>query len=253
MGWIATAEDDVALVMIAPCRESQVGGEPLGHHHIARRDGALNERSKTVCRRVTDTPHPNATNRSAADFCRDRHKSLPPHVATASPRFQAPHKRFVHLDRARESVTFWTNHGPAQLVEPRPSRAVTPQPEYALQPHRIGSILLARQPPHCSAPQAQRLVRLVEDRTSRERPLHVTRDALDAIPGRPPSCVALAVQTHDPPRPAKRHEIRSAVRLRAESVFELQLRPRVILCTRLGFHVSSILKPELSAYPVADY
>jgi hypothetical protein len=129
-------------------------------------------------------------------------------------------------------------------------RAVTPQPEYALQPHRIGSILLARQPPHRSEPQAQRLVRLMEDRASCERPLRVARGALDAIPGRPPNRVPLAVWTHEPLRPAKRHEIRSAVRLRAESVFELQLRPRVILCARLGFHASSILRPELSAYPI---
>lgn len=218
---------------------------------MARHDGLLNERAKTVGRRVTDAPHPNATNRPAANFRRDRHKGLLPHMATSSPRFHTPNKRFVHLDRARESVTFWAHHRPAQLVEPRPSRAITPQSEYSLQPHRIGAIFLARQPPHRSEPQAQRLVRLVKDRASCERPLRVARGALDAIPGRPPSRVALAGRTHEPLRPAKSHEIRSAVRLRAESVFELQLRPRVILCPRLGSHAASILKPELSAYPTA--
>ena len=154
------------------------------------------------------------------------------------PRVHTPNKRFVHLDRARASVPFWAPHRPAQLVEPRPSRAITPQSEYSVPPHR-------------SAPQAQRLVRLVEDRASGERPLRVARGALDAIPARPPSRVALAGRTHEPLRPAKSHAIRAAVRLRAESVFELPWRPRVILCPRLGSHAASILKPELSAYPTA--
>ena len=76
--------------------------------------------------------------------------------------------------------------------------------------------------------------------------------AWHAIPGRPPRCMARAVRTHKPLRPAKSHETRFAIRLRAKSVFEHQLHPRVILCTRFGSHASSILKPELSAYPFVN-
>jgi hypothetical protein len=147
---ISTFEDDLELLTVPPLGEPKVRLQPIGHHHTARHDGLLNELAKTVRRRVTDTPHPNTTNCPAADFCYDRHKGLSVHVTMASPRFHAPNKRFVHLDLARESVAFGANHGQAQLVEPRPSRAVTPQPQYLLQGHRIGSVFLARQPPHRS-------------------------------------------------------------------------------------------------------
>ena len=164
-----------------------------------------------------------------------------------------PPTRFVHLDRARESVTFWAPPRPAHRVEPRPSRARTPPSAYSWQPPRRGAICRARPPPPRSEPPAHRLGRLVKDRARGARPRRGARGALDAIPGRPPSRLALAGRTHDPLRPAQRHEIRAAVRLRAESVFDLQVRPRVFLCPRRGSHAASILKPKLRAYPTALY
>jgi len=68
-------------------------------------------------------------------------------------------------------VAAGTHHRSAQLVQPRPRRAVTAQSQQPLQPQRAGSCFLACDIPNCSKPQHQRLTSILKDRPRQQRDL----------------------------------------------------------------------------------
>ncbi len=172
-------------------------------------------------------------------------------MATPSPRLDPTDKRLVDLDSARQSVPPGTDHGPPQLVQPDPSRPVASKAQNSLQPDRIGSVLLAGQPPHRAKPQTQALMSLAKDRPCGQRNLLVTAPALQPTPGCAPSNPALTPGAPKAIRPAQGHQVSFALRLRPKAILEFKLGAWVVLGGRCGIHTPSIAQPELSAYPFA--
>lgn len=63
----------------------------------------------------------------------------------------------------RKAISTGADHSPAELVEPRPRRAVAPQAQDSLQPQGAGAGLLAGHPPDDAEPPGQWLARALED------------------------------------------------------------------------------------------
>ena len=68
------------------------------------------------------------------------------------------------LPLVRSGGPAWSHHRPPQLMQPRPGRLITAQPQHRLQPKRTGTVLLTCQPVHGPQPIHQWLARVLEDR-----------------------------------------------------------------------------------------
>jgi len=80
---------------------------------------------------------------------RYHNQCLPFSPTTAFSRFLTAKVCFINLTDARESISCGPHHRTQHLLQPRPRRLETTQPQNPLQPLRIGAILLAGHSPDC--------------------------------------------------------------------------------------------------------
>ena len=92
------------------------------------------------------------------------------------------HVRFVHLDGAREAVSFGAHHRAAELLHHRPSRLVPVEPELSLELKRREPGGVGRHQVGRPEPQVQRKPGAVHDRACRHRCLMPARAALQQSP-----------------------------------------------------------------------
>jgi hypothetical protein len=78
---------------------------------------------------------------------------------------------FIHFNATAEAVPSGTDHGLPQLMQPCPSRLITPEAKNALQTERTRPILLAGHKPHGGKSGSQRHSRAIENGSCRCRHL----------------------------------------------------------------------------------
>jgi len=119
--------------------------------------------------------------------------------------------------------------GMTQLVQPRPSRFVTPQAQHSLQPQGADPVLLAGHPPDRPEPQGQRRSRPLENRSCRHCRLVSTIGTNPPPATGHPIRFTLASRTSKPLRTAETPEILPTGLFRRKPPFQFHQRARVIL------------------------
>ena len=115
---------------------------------------------------VRYSPQPNPPDRLAGLFGGNPDPSFALQGTACGTGRRAANKSFVHFDGAKKTLSSGTNHRPAQLVEPTPSRFITSQPQDSLHPQGAGSRLLAGDQPGGSKPNPQGPVSPLKEQTS---------------------------------------------------------------------------------------
>ena len=171
VGRLATPQNDSAVVAIATLRQAAVALQPVGDHDRSRLDGGLHERHQAVGRGIRHPLHPDAPDGTAAYLSGNDHQGLLAEVPASAARLDPADDGLVHLDLRRHPVPTGPHHRAAELVQPRPGRAVAAQAEDALQAQGAGAVLLAHHPPDRPEPQRQRGPGALEDRPRHHRRL----------------------------------------------------------------------------------
>src|SRR5450759_523250 len=114
-------------------------------------------------------------------------------------------------------------------MEPGPGRLIAAQAEHPLQTQRADAVLLAGDEPHGEKPHPQRLARVLQHSSSRQRYLPIAGStAQQASRHFPRLAHCRAVGADKAIRPAKPPDIFPARRLAAKPRVELLKRPRII-------------------------
>ena len=161
----------------------------------------LDERNEALGGCVLDTRHADTTGAPTPDFGGNRDNRFLVCFPPRNANLPAAHIGFVDLDLAIQKLSARSNHGPAQLMEPCPSRLITAQAEYSLNPKRTDAVLLIRHIPHRLEPKPQRFPRTLEDRPRGRRRLTLASRTSLLAPGRHPRLGSPAGRTPKPGRP----------------------------------------------------
>src|SRR5450759_3915608 len=114
-------------------------------------------------------------------------------------------------------------------MQPGPGRLIAAQAEHPLQTQRADAVLLAGDEPHGEKPHPQRLARVLQHSSSRQRYLPIAGStAQQASRHFPRLAHCRAVGADKAIRPAKPPDIFPARRLAAKPRVELLKRPRII-------------------------
>jgi len=217
------------LVDIANPTQPVVARPSIGTYRGTRLDGLFNGSHQAICRCVGYLAKPDAPDPFSI-FLRDNDYQRFARCATSVLAwFLSANIGFIDLDHAREAVSTWPDHGPTQLVQPRPGCAVAPQAKNSLQADGVGSILLTRHMPDGSEPKLQRLLRILKDCPGRDRCLPTALRALVQAPADPRRFLTIASRTPKPLWPSQSRQVPTTRLLVAEALIEINERTRVVL------------------------
>ena len=254
VGWVAAGGNIFRLVFEADSRETVVGSPAIGSNRCSRAHSRLDERNEALGGCVLDTRHADTTGAPTPDFGSNRDNRFLVCFPPRNANLPAAHIGFVDLDLAIQKLSARSNHGPAQLMEPCPSRLITAQAEYSLNPKRTDAVLLIRHIPHRLEPKPQRFPRTLEDRPRGRRRLTLASRTSLLAPGRHPRLGSPAGRTPKPGRPTDTPKKIRTGGLRSEPVVEFHERARVIdpangIGSILG-HPNILPLRERSGYPI---
>src|SRR6266404_664790 len=174
----------------------------IGVDGASRGDSLLDETMQVVSRRIGDLPEANSANASPIFFGGNHNERFTPSISGMSSWRDATDEGFVNFDSPDKALSPRPNHGPAQLVQPTPSRFVTAQSQDALNAQGAGTGLLAGDQPGCTKPDLQGQMRPLKDRTSSDSGLTATRLAGPTMTSIYPACFSLAAGADESCRPA---------------------------------------------------
>lgn len=136
--------------------------------------------------------------------------------------------RLVDFDLARQPVPIGTDHRPPELMEPRPSRLVAPEPQDSSPAERAGPVLLARDLPGREQPAAQ-LARTLEDCPRGRGHLPSARGThVEASLRAPGGGRYVALRADEALRPPQALQVRDARLLVGEELTELNEVPGLV-------------------------
>ena len=256
VGWVAAGGNIFRLVFEADSRETVVGSPAIGSNRCSRAHSRLDERNEALGGCVLDTRHADTTGAPTPDFGGNRDNRFLVCFPPRNANLPAAHIGFVDLDLAIQKLSARSNHGPAQLMEPCPSRLITAQAEYSLNPKRTDAVLLIRHIPHRLEPKPQRFPRTLEDRPRGRRRLTLASRTSLLAPGRHPRLGSPAGRTPKPGRPTDTPKKIRTGGLRSEPVVKFHKRARVIdpangMGSILGHHNILPLRERIG-YPISD-
>ncbi len=254
VGWVAAGGNIFRLVFEADSRETVVGSPAIGSNRCSRAHSRLDERNEALGGCVLDTRHADTTGAPTPDFGGNRDNRFLVCFPPRNANLPAAHIGFVDLDLAIQKLSARSNHGPAQLMEPCPSRLITAQAEYSLNPKRTDAVLLMRHIPHRLEPKPQRFPRTLEDRPRGRRRLTLASRTSLLAPGRHPRLGSPAGRTPKPGRPTDTPKKIRTGGLRSEPVVKFHKRARVIdpangMGSILGHHNILPLRERIG-YPI---
>ena len=254
VGWVAAGGNIFRLVFEADSRETVVGSPAIGSNRCSRAHSRLDERNEALGGCVLDTRHADTTGAPTPDFGGNRDNRFLVCFPPRNANLPAAHIGFVDLDLAIQKLSARSNHGPAQLMEPCPSRLITAQAEYSLNPKRTDAVLLIRHIPHRLEPKPQRFPRTLEDRPRGRRRLTLASRTSLLAPGRHPRLGSPAGRTPKPGRPTDTPKKIRTGGLRSEPVVKFHKRARVIdpangMGSILGHHNILPLRERIG-YPI---
>ena len=256
VGWVAAGGNIFRLVFEADSRETVVGSPAIGSNRCSRAHSRLDERNEALGGCVLDTRHADTTGAPTPDFGGNRDNRFLVCFPPRNANLPAAHIGFVDLDLAIQKLSARSNHGPAQLMEPCPSRLITAQAEYSLNPKRTDAVLLIRHIPHRLEPKPQRFPRTLEDRPRGRRRLTLASRTSLLAPGRHPRLGSPAGRTPKPGRPTDTPKKIRTGGLRSEPVVKFHKRARVIdpangMGSILGHHNILPLRERIG-YPIPE-
>lgn len=223
------AADDRNVMLVACSREARIAFPPVGVNCRARLHGLSNEVQKAFGGNILDAFQPDAPDCATVFLCRDHDDGLFLNLAAPLALFRAANVGFIDFNLAGKSITSRSDHGPAQLVQPRPSRFVAAQAKCSLQTQGAHAILLAGYEPHREKPRTQRLVGVLEYCTSRQRrtavAIFASKHPARRHPGLPSNPATLANETV---RPAQAPDVVAALCLGPKPIVHFIERARVI-------------------------
>ena len=228
VGRVTAGGNVLRLVFEADSRETVVGSPAIGSNRCSRAHGRLDERNEALGRYVLDTRQADTTGAPTTDFGGNRDNRFLVCFPPCNANLPTAHICFVNLDLAIQKVSARSNHGPAQLMEPCPSRLITAQAEYSLNPKRTDAMLLIRHIPHRLEPKPQRFPRTLEDRPRARRCLTLASRTSLLTPDRHPRLGSPAGRTPKPVRPTDTPKKIRTGGLGSEPVVEFHERARVI-------------------------
>ena len=257
VGWVAAGGNIFRLVFEADSRETVVGSPAIGSNRCSRAHSRLDERNEALGGCVLDTRHADTTGAPTPDFGGNRDNRFLVCFPPRNANLPAAHIGFVDLDLAIQKLSARSNHGPAQLMEPCPSRLITAQAEYSLNPKRTDAVLLIRHIPHRLEPKPQRFPRTLEDRPRGRRRLTLASRTSLLAPGRHPRLGSPAGRTPKPGRPTDTPKKIRTGGLRSEPVVKFHKRARVIdpangMGSILGHHNILPLRERIG-YPIYKF
>jgi len=121
--FVPTADDRHA--MFVPCgREARIAFPPVGVNCCARLHGFSNEVQKAFGGNILDAFESDASDCASVFLCRDHDDGLFLDLAAPPALFRAANVGFIDFNLTGKSIAPRSYHGPAQFVQPRPSRFV---------------------------------------------------------------------------------------------------------------------------------
>lgn len=142
--------------------------------------------------------------------------------ASGGPLPTTPNHGFVHFDFPGQGLAIGTDHGATQLVQARPSRAITSDPQGPLHSQRTDTGLLIGEPPNRSKPKAQGQVAVLKDRPGGRRGHGAAILALPELSLQLPTATQSASGAPKAVRPPDADQIEPTVLFRSELTFKLQ-------------------------------
>src|ERR1035437_2921494 len=233
------------FVLVTPLAQAGVPCPPVGVNHAARLNGLSDECLDAGRRSISNASHADPADLAAILLCRNENQRLLAMFAALRALLRGAPLHLIHLHASRQPIPARPNHRPTQLVQPRPSRLITAQPQDSLQVQCTGAILLRRHPPDSSEPHRQGLMRILEDRACRHGGLIAALAALPPL-AQSPSLAMAASRTTKAIRPSKARQIRAASIFGREAILQLSQSSWII------FHEPDYYRlglPESIEYP----
>ena len=217
----------------------------IGAHDTARYHRLLNDWLQAVGRSIRYPMQPNTVNVLVLYLRRYHNQCLPFSPTTAFPRLLTAKVGLINFNDARESISSGPHHRTPQLVQPRPRRLITTQPQNPLQPLRTGAILLAGHPPDRAKVHGQGQSGSLKDRSSLYRNLIRGCTFTKSSAGEPrlPSPASRACK---PIRPPQGIQILNACRLGSKLMLKF-FQGLGILLHALGYYILWLV--ESRRYP----
>src|SRR5436190_7346120 len=202
----------------------------VGVHDRAGGGRGLDERAQRVPGGVLEDRQAQASRAAAADLDGDPDERLLAALAAARKAFLvAAQEELVDLDLALERLALGGDHRATQLVQHRPRRLMTAEPELTLQLPGRDPRMKRRDQIRRPKPRAQRQARAVHHRPRRHRRLQPTTGTDPQMPtGLGARARPAASRTHEPLRPPRTEQILTARRLGREALLKLQHRQREV-------------------------
>src|SRR6266699_2328814 len=209
--------------------EPLIGLPTVRMHTTALDNGTLDEPMEVLCGAVGNSSHTDASNAVPVFLGRDHHQRLARNTPSFPSQHYSTHLGFVHFDSTAEFIPAGSHHGPAQLVQNRPSCLIAAQAQDALQPKCAGPILLTGHVPERPAPQPQGQTAILENSTGRYRCLVTTGGAYQPSSLRRPSFSPSTPWAHESLWPAQGRQVSTALLVGGKLLFQFQKRRRIVL------------------------
>ena len=216
-------------MIVAEPRQTRVPAPRIREDAGARLDGFLHERPQRLAADVGHPAQPHATEPLLVnDFHGHRYHRPFLRVAPLGTDLRPSHVRLVDLDDAQELVPIRSNHGPPQLVQPRPRRLITVDAEHAFDVDRIRPVLVSHDFPRRDEPEFERLSRSLKDGPGRHRSAAPTIRAEGAARRTPGVPGVAAGWAHESARPTQALQETAAGRFVREEPVEVRQVRRIV-------------------------
>ena len=216
------------VVAVTEAGQASQGAGAVGADQGAGRHGGAGEVEQLRAARALSNAEAGASQPAGVEaFDRDHDGHLVGAAALLTGAAPAD-ERLVQFNDPGEQVALGADHGPAQLVQPRPRRLIRPEPERLLQAQRGDPVLLRGHEPHRGKPRRDRGVRAVKDRARRHRGLAPTLHAHPQRPRRAPRSITTADRAHEPLRPPQPSQVLQARHVAGEPVPKLLIGTRIV-------------------------
>jgi hypothetical protein len=214
--------DDMRPMPISEGFKFVVDRQSVGYDGRSRFDVVCGKRSHSILANRIDAPEAHATEfLFGLSFNGNQDQRLALGAASSRAFLLTANIRFVHFDSTAQSFPSTTDHDTAQLLQPPPSRLVTPKAVRVAQIARTQSRLLGHHQPHDMKPQSQRFPAVLKNGAGRNRYLSRTTSAMEQSAIRTPSARTATPWTRKSFRPSHPFQIRRAVRVTLKPVEKL--------------------------------
>ena len=259
---VAGIRNNNFVMFEAGLRQLVVALPPIGQNLGAPFSDVTNKRHQTTTRHIRYSAHSHASKTFwQMNFHRNSHNLL---AFATSPSFAAniatANVGLIHFNTSAKQIPVRAHHCLPQLMQPCPSRLITPKAKNAFQSKGACPVLLAGHKPDRCEPGSQRHPCPMEDGSRSYRDLASALAAMKVAPAcRPGFCTNATASTLETMWPTATKKIATASRFIGEPFQKLLIRARVVFSryrNRAGAHAQSYYMQGVlasSGYPPFSY